>query len=94
MFISILLSMHLNDFENYFIQKGADGFDTGMLKLYLLLSADDRVIFAESSEGLKIGLNILAESCRQRKLTVNTDKTKIMIFKKRVIYQLLFKVQL
>ena len=31
--------------ENELIQKGAGGFDIGMLKLYLLLYADDIVIF-------------------------------------------------
>ena len=40
-----LFSMYLNDLENELIQKGAGGFDIGMLKLYLLLYADDIVIF-------------------------------------------------
>ena len=43
--------MYLNDLENDLIQKGADGIDIGMLKLYLLLYADNIVIFAESSQG-------------------------------------------
>ena len=41
-----------------FKEKGGNGFDTGMLELYLLLYADDLAIFAESSEGLQNGLNI------------------------------------
>lgn len=77
-----LFSMYLNDLENDFIQNGADGFDIGMLKLYLLLYADDIVIFAETSQGLQDGLDILADYCRKWKLTVNTDKTKIMVFRK------------
>ena len=51
-----------------------------MLKLYLLLYADDIVILAESREGLQEGLDILAEYCKIWKSTVNKDKTKIMIF--------------
>ena len=43
--------MYLNDLENDLMQKGAEGFDIGMLKLYLLLYVDDIVVFAESSEG-------------------------------------------
>ena len=77
-----LFSMYLNDLENDLIQKGADGIDIGMLKLYLLLYADDIVIFAESSQGLQKGLDILDEYSKMWKLTVNTDKTKIMIFRK------------
>ena len=50
--------MYLNDLDNDLIQKGADDVDIGMLKLYLLLYADDIVIFAESSQGLQKGLDI------------------------------------
>ena len=39
-----LLSMYLNDLESVLIQKGAEGFDISMLKLYLLLYADDIVL--------------------------------------------------
>ena len=77
-----LFSMYLNDFENELIQKGAGGFDIGMLKLYLLLYADDIVIFSNTSEDLQNGLDILSEYCSKWKLTVNIDKTKIMVFRK------------
>lgn len=77
-----LFSMYLNDLENEYIQKGVDGFDTGMLKLYLLLYADDIVIFSNTSEGLQNGLDVLSEYCSKWKLTVNIDKTKIMVFRK------------
>ena len=77
-----LFSMYLNDLENELIQKGAGGFDIGMLKLYLLLYADDIVIFSNTSEGLQNGLDILSEYCSKWKLTVNIDKTKIMVFRK------------
>ena len=40
-----LFSMYLNDLENEFVTKGLDGFDIGMLKLYILLYADDIVFF-------------------------------------------------
>ena len=77
-----LFSIYLNDFENEFVIKGLDGFDIGMLKLYLLLYADDIVIFSETSDGLQNGLNILSDYCEKWKLVVNTDKTKLMIFRK------------
>ena len=80
-------SMYLNDLEKEFVTKGLDGFDIGMLKLYLLMYADDIVVFSETSDGLQKGLNILTDHCEKWKLVVNTDKTKIMIFRKGAIYQ-------
>ena len=53
-----------------------------MLKLCLLLYADDIVIFSVSSEGLQKGLDVLCDYCQRWKLTVNTDKTKVLIFRK------------
>ena len=77
-----LFSMYLNDLENEFIQKGVEGVDIGMLKLFLLLYADDIVIFSNTMEGLQRGLDVLAQYCEKWKLTVNTDETKIMVFRK------------
>ena len=64
--------------------KGYNGVDLSMLKIYLLLYADDIVLFSESEQDLQFGLNILDEYCEYErwKLTVSTDKTKIMIFRK------------
>ena len=78
----ILFAMYANDIEQEFITKGADGVDIGFLKLFLLLYADDIVIFSESADGLQKGLNILYEYCQRWKLTVNPIKSKIIIFRK------------
>ena len=77
-----LFSMYLNDIEEHFMLKGYEGIDVGLLKLFLLLYADDIVIFSETEEGLRKGLLLLEEYCDRWRLTVNTDKTKVMIFKK------------
>ena len=77
-----LFSMYINDLEKELIQKCAEGIDIGMLKLYLLLYADDIVIFSNTSEGLQKGLDILGDYCQKWKLTVNIDKTKVMVFRK------------
>ena len=45
--------------------------------------AVDIVIFAESPEGMQNHLNILEMYCKKWNLTVNTNKTKVMIFQKR-----------
>ena len=65
--------MYLNDLENVLIQKGTEVFDTGMLKLYLMLYADN-IIFAESSEGLQKGLDIQSKDIIIRHFTRNLAK--------------------
>ena len=77
-----LFALYINDIEHEFITKGADGVDIGLLKLFLLLYADDIVIFSESSDGLQKGLDILHQYCIRWKLTVNPSKSKIVIFRK------------
>ena len=51
-----------------------------MLKLFLLIYADDIAIFADSKESLQIGLDLLKSYCDRWKLKVNVNKTKVMIF--------------
>ena len=45
-----LFAMYLNDLENDFSMKGASGIDLDMLKIFLLMYADDIVILAESAQ--------------------------------------------
>ena len=74
--------MYLNDIEDEFYLNGLDGVDIGSIKLFLLLYADDMTIFSEIVEGLQESLNVLESYCSRWKLTVNTDKTKVMVFRK------------
>ena len=67
----ILFAMYVNDIEREFITKGADGVDLGFIKLFLLLYADDIVIFSESAVGLQHGLDLLQEYCQRWRVTVN-----------------------
>jgi hypothetical protein len=52
------------------------------LKLCLLLYADDAALYSETREGLQEGLDILYDYCTCWKLTINTDKTKVMVFRR------------
>lgn len=52
-----------------------------MLKVFLLLYADDIIIFSPDENGLQKGLDVLHGYCLRWKLKVNTNKTKIMIFR-------------
>ena len=45
----IHFALYLNDLEQELITRGADVVDTGLLKLFLLLYADDIIIFSESA---------------------------------------------
>ena len=49
-------------------------------KLYILLYADDTLIFAESAEELQAALNAMFLYCKSWDLEVNPTKTKITIF--------------
>ena len=77
-----LFSMDLNDLESELATKGVDGINIGMLNRYLLLYADDIVLFGKTPEDLQHALTILENYCNRWKLTVNTNKTKIVVFKK------------
>ena len=46
--------------------------------------ADDMLLLSRSEKGLKRSLNILDMYCKKWRLVVNTKKTKIMIFNKKI----------
>ena len=77
-----LFSMYINDIEDEFYLHGIDGIEVDAIKLFLLLYADDITIFSETAEGLQEGLNLLSSYCTKWKLMLNTDKTKIVVFRK------------
>ncbi|MCG8047978.1 MAG: reverse transcriptase family protein, partial [Candidatus Thiodiazotropha endolucinida] len=77
-----LFSMYINDLEEELTTKGASGVDIGMINIYLLSYADDIVLFGKSAEELQKSLTLLEEYCSKWKLTVNTKKTKVMVFRK------------
>jgi hypothetical protein len=52
------------------------------IKLYLLLFADDTVIFAETAAELQSALNAMYLYCETWKLKLNTAKTNVVIFSK------------
>ena len=50
------------------------------VKLVVLLYADDTVIISESAGDLQHAYNEFYTYCNQWKLTVNVEKTKVMVF--------------
>ena len=57
-----------------------DQYFNSYLRIIVLLYADDTVLFAESEEELKTLLNDFCKYCNDWNLTINPEKSKIMIF--------------
>ena len=90
----MLFAIYLNDFELFLSNryKGLEQMsleakryvcddDVEMfLKLYVLLYADDTIIMAESPDELQNAMNAVYNYCDLWKLSVNTSKTKVVIF--------------
>ena len=89
----LLFAIFLNDLEQYFIDKNVSGlqectesilYSLGVyIKLFLLFYADNTVIIAENVDSLQRALDVFSLYCNEWKLSVNTSKSKIMIFSKR-----------
>jgi len=77
-----LFSMFLNDIKSVFYEKGLDGVDIDSFKIFLILYADDIVLFANNDTELQNSMDTLSDYCKRWKLVVNTDKTKVMVFTK------------
>ena len=77
----ILYSLYVNDFEMSFIKGGCQSIDIQMINLFILMYADDTILIAETPEGLQKILDSLNCYCDEWNLTVNVQKTKIMVFR-------------
>lgn len=85
-----LFSIFLNDLEHYFSTHNISGINCEyadediyvFVKMFILLYADDTVIFSEDSINLQNALNAFENYCHTWKLVVNVPKTKILIFSK------------
>ena len=90
----MLFAIYLNDFELFVSSKykGLEKISQEahkyicdddieiFLKMYVLLYADDTIVMAETPDELHYALNAVYNYCSLWKLTVNTSKTKIVIF--------------
>ena len=77
----LLFNMYTSDLPDIF-DVSCDAIDLYDVKLNCLMYADDLILLSESASGLQCCLNKLQEYCSRWKLTVNIDKTNIMIFNK------------
>ena len=85
----LLFSLFVNDLEDYLTEYGcqpitfADVELDNMLKVMVLMYADDTILLANSAVELQKSLNALQTYCETWQLEVNCAKTKIVIFGKR-----------
>ena len=91
----LLFSIYLNDLKE-FLNDRTSGLESikkeaekclidqkaleELFQLFILLYADDTVIFAESPSALQKYIDAMCDYCKKWKLKINTSKTKVMIF--------------
>ena len=75
-------SLFLNDLELYLQQNTDAGLTLNQLPIYLLMFADDAVIFSDPIDGLQSSRNNLESYCLKWNFKVNVDRTKIVVFQK------------
>ena len=80
----VLFSIFINELALEVIRNGRHGamFRPDAFELFILLLADDVVLFSESVIGLQTQLNSLSASASSLQLKVNLDKSNIIIFRK------------
>lgn len=96
----VLFAIFLNDLEDYLVQNNCNGITLDSdnpdillyLKLFVLLYADDTVVFGTDATSFQENLNYFYEYTRIWKLKINYDKTKIMIFGIRNVDQFEFRL--
>jgi hypothetical protein len=85
----VLFSLYINDLEQFLCNKDCEGITikcpnndamSAYLRLFILLYADDTVLFAENPGQLQLIINYFNEYCETWKLEVNISKTKVVIF--------------
>ena len=77
----ILFSMYVNDCEMQFLNDNCKSVEIQAINLFLIMYADDMVLLSETPDDLQNMLDSLANYTKKWDLTVNTSKTKVMIFR-------------
>ena len=84
----LLFSLYIKDLENFLVHKNVnsvtvtDDIPGTYLKIFLNLYADDTIIIAYDAESSQTSLTHLSEFRQKWELSINIDKTKIMVFSK------------
>ena len=79
----LLFSLFVEDLELFLQNDVSSGLSIDDIVLILLLFADDMAIIGKSPGEVQKHLDLVSNYCKCWGLKVNTDKTKIMVFRKR-----------
>ena len=79
-----LFCLFIDQLANFIDANGVHGVQLmpSIVELFILLFADDIVLMSTTPGGLQSQLNALQTCCKNFYLKVNTDKTKVMVFRK------------
>ncbi|KAK2724477.1 hypothetical protein QYM36_001096 [Artemia franciscana] len=80
-----LFNIFINDVVNFLENRWAPKVSLGTQKLSLLLFADDIALVANKPQDLQTLLNLIEEYLHIKKLRLNTEKSEVVIFKKRKV---------
>lgn len=78
----LLFMLFVNDIISSINKNLWNIFTLNEIKLFLILYADDQVVFAKSPETLQFLLYDIEDNCNSWGLKINTAKAKMMIFEK------------
>ena len=77
----IMFSLFMNDCEMHFLKKCCPYIELQLISVFLLMYADDMVLIAESPSGLQQLIDNLYVYNSECNLSLNVDKTKIVVFR-------------
>ena len=78
-----MFSLFIEDLELFLQGDQTCGLTFDDITFILMLFADDMVILGKDKDDLQTSLDLLEMYCHKWGLQVNTDKTKIEVFRKR-----------
>ena len=78
----LIFNLFINDLPDHFDDQ-CDPLTLGDRKVQALMFADDVMLFSQSASGLRRAINITVDYFHNINLSVNFDKTQVMIFNKR-----------
>ena len=78
----LLFSLFISDLEHELLANSSGKVRIGEQEVRVIMFADDLVLLAETSAGLQQSLSALYHYCHSWQLTINADKSKVMIFSK------------
>ena len=76
----LLFSLFINDLDQFLTDNNSGSVQLVQTHLRLLLFADDLVLLASSPAELQTSINLLGNFCEASNLSINFEKTKIVIY--------------